>query len=73
MPKPPVKLDLDIRHGNRHETTYQTAGDPEDFAWLERELRSWLQANKWHPSRWREFELVARRAGRGDKLATVRA
>jgi len=73
MPQPPVKLDLEVRHKNRREDTYQTSGDPQDFAWLERELRSWLQAHKWHPSRWREFELVARLAGRGDTYARVRA
>lgn len=73
MPQPPVKLDLDIRHKGRREHTYQTSGDPEDFAWLEKELRSWLQANKWHPSRWREFELTARLQGRGDTYARVRA
>lgn len=73
MPKQPPALDLDVFHRTRREATFQASGDPGDFAWLERELRSWLQANKWHPSKWREFELVARPSGRGEKLARVRA
>ena len=67
------QLDLDVFRKNRHEDTFQTAGDPTDTDWLEAELRGWLRSHKWHPSRWGEFELVARQAGRGDKFVRVRA
>jgi hypothetical protein len=68
-----TQLDLDVWHGSRREHTWQAAGDPRDFAWLQEQLRTFLAAEKWHESRWPEFELVARPAGRGDKLARVRA
>lgn len=66
-------LDLEVLRKNRHEDTFQAAGDPDDVAWLERELQQWLAARKWHESRWGEFELIARPAGRGKQLAKVRA
>ena len=73
MAPKPVQLDLDVFHGSRREATWQAAGDPKDFAWLQGQLRTWLAAKKWAERRWPEFELVARPAGRGDKLARVRA
>lgn len=66
-------LDLDVIRKNRHEDTIQVAGDPGDVAWLQKQLHKWLAGHKWHTSRWGEFELVARPAGRGKKLAKVRA
>lgn len=67
-----MQLDLEVLHRNRHEDTFQAAGDPEDAAWLKKELRGWLKLRKWHESRWGEFELVARKAGRWDTFARVR-
>lgn len=66
-------LDLEVRRRNRREDMFQAAGDPGDVAWLERELQQWLAARKWQRSRWGEFELVARPAGRGGPRTTVRA
>lgn len=66
-------LDLEILRRNRREDIFQAAGDPGDPAWLRGQLRGWLAARKWHASRWGEFELVARPAGRGKQLAKVRA
>lgn len=66
-------LDLEVLRKNRHEDTFQADGDPRDPAWLRGQLRSWLSGRKWHASRWGEFELIARPAGRGDRLAKVRA
>lgn len=66
-------LDLEILHRRRHEDTFQADGDPRDPAWLRGQLRDWLSGHKWAEVRWREFELVARPAGRGKQLAKVRA
>ncbi len=66
-------LDLEVLHRSRHEDTFQAEGDPGDPAWLRRQLQGWLSGHKWHETRWREFELVARPAGRGGQLAKVRA
>lgn len=66
-------LDLEVLHRNRHEDTFQASGDADDARWLELELAKWLTAHKWQRSRWGEFELVARPAGRGRQLAKVRA
>jgi len=66
-------LDLDVLRKNRHEDTFQVTGDADDSAWLQRQLRGWLQGHKWAESHWGEFELIARVAGRGDKLGKVRA
>jgi hypothetical protein len=66
-------LDLEVLHGSRHEDTFQAEGDPGDAAWLRRQLQGWLSGHKWHQARWREFELIARPAGRGKQLAKVRA
>lgn len=67
------ELDLEVLRGRNVEEKFQADGDPKDARWLEQELRSWLRANRWDPSRWREFELVARQHGRSDRLARVRA
>ena len=66
-------LDLEVLHGSRHEDTFQVSGDADDVRWLELELAKWLAAHKWARSRWGEFELIARPAGRGKQLAKVRA
>ena len=66
-------LDLEVLRKNRHEDTFQVTGDPADAGWLAGRLREWLAAHKWHASRWGEFELIARPAGRGKQLAKVRA
>jgi hypothetical protein len=66
-------LDLEVLRKNRREDVFQAAGDPGDMAWLERELAKWLTARKWARSRWGEFELIARPAGRGKPVAKVRA
>jgi Holliday junction resolvase-like predicted endonuclease len=65
-------LDLEVLRKNRHEDTFQAAGDPQDVAWLQRQLGKWLTDRKWATSRWGEFELIARPAGRGKQLAKVR-
>lgn len=66
-------LDLEVLRNSRPEDTIQADGDPRDPAWLRRQLRGWLSGHKWHESRWGEFELIARPAGRGKQLAKVRA
>jgi hypothetical protein len=66
-------LDLEIMHRGRREDRFQAAGNPKDAAWLAERLREWLAAHKWQQSRWGEFELIARPAGRGKQLARVRA
>lgn len=58
---------------NRHEDTFQVTGDPADSGWLQKRLQEWLTGHKWATSRWDEFEMIARPAGRGDQLAKVRA
>jgi hypothetical protein len=76
VPMPARALDLEVLRKNRHvdHGKFQATGDPGDPAWLAGQLRAWLAGHKWHPSRWGEFELTARPAGRGGKpLATVRA
>ena len=65
-------LDLEVLRKNRHEDTFQASGDP-DPGWLRERLQEWLTARKWARSRWGEFELVARPAGKGKQLAKVRA
>ena len=64
-------LDLEVLHRSRHEDTFQASGDPGEAGWLRERLQEWLTARKWHRSRWGEFELVARPAGRGKQLAKV--
>lgn len=66
-------LDLEVLRRNRHEDTFQADGDPDDPAWLRKQLTGWLTGHKWHETRWGEFEMVARPAGRGKQLAKVRA
>ena len=70
---PALPLDLEVLRRGRPEDTFQTAGDPDDAAWLQGRLRDWLRGRKWSPALWGEFELVARKAGTWTKLATVRA
>lgn len=66
-------LDLEVLRRNRHQDTVQASGDPADPGWLAERLREWLTGHRWHKSRWGEFELIARPAGRGKQLARVRA
>lgn len=72
MPARP--LDLEVMHGTRHVDggIFQATGDAGDAAWLQGQLRGWLRARKWQASRWPEFELIARAAGRNGTLARVR-
>jgi|HubBroStandDraft_6_1064221.scaffolds.fasta_scaffold00062_10 hypothetical protein len=72
MPARP--LDLEVMHGSRHVDggTFQATGDPGNAAWLQGQLRDWLTAAKWQPSRWREFRLIARPAGRNGPRTEVR-
>ena len=73
MPVAVLTLDLEVLRKNRHEDTFQATGNPGDADWLRRQLRGWLTGHGWHELRWREFELVAREAGKWPKLAKVRA
>ena len=66
-------LDLEVLHRSRRLDMFQTAGDPRDADWLRRQLRDWLTGHKWAESRWPEFEMVVRPAGRGQRLAKIRA
>ena len=66
-------LDLDILRKGRREDTFQATGNPRDAGWLQDRLTTWLADHKWGRSRWGEFELIARPAGQGKKLAKVRA
>jgi hypothetical protein len=66
-------LDLEVLHRSRLEDTFQASGDPREAGWLRERLQEWLTAHKWQRSRWGEFELIARPAGRGRQLAKVRA
>lgn len=68
-----LALDLQVLRKNRPEDKFQAHGDPEDIDWLQKRLRGWLQARKWSPALWGDFELVAREAGKWEKLAKVRA
>lgn len=68
-----ASLDLEVLHRGRHEDTFQVSGDPDDPMWLRERLRGWLAGHKWHASRWGEFEMIARPAGKGKQLAKVRA
>jgi hypothetical protein len=73
---PARSLDLEVLHKNRHvdHGRFQVTGDAGDAAWLQGQLRDWLRDHKWQMSRWGEFELTARPAGRGGKpIAIVRA
>lgn len=73
MPASVLTLDLEVLRRNRHEDTFQAAGDPGDAAWLRRQLRGWLELKRWHEDRWGEFELIARPAGKWKQLAKVRS
>lgn len=74
MPKGPRPLDLRVLRNGKREDEFQATGDPKDFAWLKGELQGWLRGKKWHPNRWREFELEARPAGEwASPVAKVRA
>jgi hypothetical protein len=66
------QLDLEILRKNRRADEFQVTGDPVDAGWLQERLRDWLTAHKWHPTRWPEFELVARPAGQNKTLAKIR-
>ena len=66
-------LDLEVLRKNRHEDTFQASGNPAEAGWLRERLQEWLTGHKWDRSRWGEFELVARPAGKGKQLAKVRA
>lgn len=73
MPVTVLTLDLEVLRNNRHEDTFQAAGNPGDAAWLRRQLRGWLTGHKWAEGRWGEFEMIAREAGKWTQLAKVRA
>lgn len=69
----PENLDLRILRKGRKEDEQQLTADPADLGRLSNYLRGWLQGHKWHPGLWDQFELEARRAGRGKVVARVRA
>jgi hypothetical protein len=73
MPVTLTALDLDVMRRNRHEDTIQATGNPGNADWLQKQLRGWLRGHGWAEGRWNEFELIARPAGQGKKLAKVRA
>lgn len=66
-------LDLEVLRKGRPADRLQAHGDPEDYGWLKERLRGWLEANGWDKSRWGQFEIVARDAGKSKQLAKVRA
>lgn len=67
------ELDLEILRRQRREDVFRASGNPENAGWLRSQLVDWLDGHKWHTSRWGEFELVARPAGRGGPRTKVRA
>lgn len=67
-----MQLDMEVLRNRRHEDEFQASGDPRNATWLKAELRDWLRAQKWSDRLWREFELVARQAGRSDVHGRVR-
>jgi hypothetical protein len=72
----PRALDLEILRKGHPEDTIQVVADPKGAGFpavLQKHLRSWLTGHKWAPSRWGEFELVAREAGAWKQLGKVRA
>jgi|HubBroStandDraft_6_1064221.scaffolds.fasta_scaffold2643989_2 hypothetical protein len=64
-------LDLQILHRGRPIDTVQGDLDPQDPSALAGRLKGWLAANKWDEGRWREFEIIARDAGKSKQLAKV--
>jgi hypothetical protein len=66
-------VELEVLRKGRHVTFFEAAGDPADAGWAQKRLREWLAGNKWHPSRWGEFELLTRDQGRGRPVRRVRA
>lgn len=65
-------LDLEVLRRGRPEDSFQAAGDPEDIAWLQARLKGWLQAGRWDPALWGDFEIWAREAGKSRPIAKVR-
>lgn len=70
---PERNLNLTITRKGRTEDTIDLFADPDDVAGLAKVLKGWLVANKWHPGRHGEFELLVRYAGEGKVRAKVRA
>jgi len=68
-----LTLDLEVLRKGHPEDTFQAPGDPGNADWLQRRLREWLRGHKWQESRWGEFELTAREAGKWTLLGKVRA
>lgn len=71
MPKRNLELTI-TRHG-RTEDRLDLFADPDDVGTLRDALVGWLEGNKWHPGRWREFELLVRYEGEGKVRRKVRA
>lgn len=70
---PERNLDLTITRRGRKEDTLDLLADPNDIGTLQKVLKGWLEANKWHAGRWGEFEMEIRYAGEGKVRAKVRA
>ena len=66
-------LDLEVLRNGKPLDTFQSFGDPEDPAWLQKRIQGWLSARKWDQGLWSGFEIVAREAGKSRPLAKVRA
>jgi hypothetical protein len=66
-------LDLEVLRNGRPFDTFSADGDPEDIAWLQSRLQSWLEGRKWDRGLWGAFELVARDSGKNAQIKKVRA
>lgn len=66
-------LDLEVLRKGRPEDTFEAEAGPDQPAYLQALLRSWLSDNKWDRGRWGEFEMLVREAGRYKVLAKIRA
>src|SRR5262249_58877629 len=56
-------LEFRITRKGRHEATIEVEADPANPGELRQILTAWLEGERWHPGRWREFEAVAFEAG----------
>lgn len=70
---PERNLELTVLRNGRRQDVIDMFADPDDIPALEGRLRGWLSGNKWHESRWGEFEAEVRLAGEGKVRRKVRA
>jgi hypothetical protein len=66
-------LDLEVLRKGRPEGAFEAEGRPDQPAYLQSLLRSWLSGNGWAEGRWGEFEMLVRETGRNKVLAKIRA